>query len=148
MTGPQRMSDKPIRPFLDSCVLIYALSQDDPRAAIAEELLASGGVISVQVLNEFASVARRKLSMPWPEVRQALAAVRALCEPPVPVSLEMHESAVEIAARYGYQIYDALIVAAALQADCYVLYSEDMQHGQQIGSLTIHNPFQSRTAST
>lgn len=135
------MSDKPSRPFFDSCVLLYALSQDDPRAAVAEELLAAGGVISVQVLNEFAAVARRKLNMPWPEVQEALAAVRALCEPPVPVSLQVHETAIEIAARSGYQIYDAVILAAALQAGCDVLYTEDMQHGRRIESLTIQNPF-------
>jgi predicted nucleic acid-binding protein len=135
------MSDKPSRPFFDSCVLLYALSQDDPRAAVAEELLAAGGVVSVQVLNEFAAVARRKLNMPWPEVQEALAAVRALCEPPVPVSLQVHETAIEIAARSGYQIYDAAILAAALQAGCDVLYTEDMQHGRRIESLTIQNPF-------
>jgi predicted nucleic acid-binding protein len=135
------MSDKPSRPFFDSCVLLYALSQDDPRAAVAAELLAAGGVVSVQVLNEFAAVARRKLNMPWPEVQEALAAVRALCEPPVPVSLQVHETAIEIAARSGYQIYDAAILAAALQAGCDVLYTEDMQHGRRIESLTIQNPF-------
>lgn len=132
-------------PFFDSCVLIYALSEDDPRADIAEQLLVSGGVISVQVLNELAAVARRKLNMPWAEIRQALDDIRTLCEPPVPLSLETHASAVGIAERYGYQIYDALIVAAAMEARCHVLYSEDMQDGQVIGSLTIRNPFSPRT---
>lgn len=140
------MSGRPALPFLDSCVLIYALSEGDERASIAEELLASGGVISVQVFNEIAAVARRKLNMPWPEIRQALDAVRTLCEPPVPLSLETHASAIEIAERFGFQIYDALILAAALQAGCHVLYSEDMQHGQVIGSLTIRNPFAPRKA--
>lgn len=139
------MSGKSALPFFDSCVLIYALSEGDARSIIAENLLSSSGVISVQVLNELASVARRKLKMPWPEVRQALEAVRTLCEPPVPVSLETHESALEIAERYGYQTYDALILAAAMQAGCRVLYSEDMQDGQVIGSLTIRNPFLSCT---
>lgn len=139
------MSGESPLPFLDSCVLIYALSEGDPRALIAEELLASGGVISVQVLNELAAVARRKLNMSWAEIRQVLDDIRTLCEPPVPLSLETHASAVEIAERYGYQIYDALIVAAALEARCHVLYSEDMQDGQVIGSLTIRNPFSPRT---
>lgn len=125
-------------------MLIYALSEGDSRAVVAEELLAAGGIVSVQVLNEFASVARRKLDMSWPEVTQALEAMRALCEPPMPVSIEMHEGAIAIAQRYGYQIYDALILAAALQAGCAVLYSEDMQDGQQIESLTICNPFPPR----
>jgi len=135
------MSDKPSRPFLDSCVLLYSLSLNDPRAAIAEDILASGGILSVQVLNEFAAVARRKLNLSWSEVREALAAIQALCGAPLPVSLETHEAALQIAERYGYQIYDSLILAAALQAGCDVLYSEDMQHGQIIESLRIHNPF-------
>lgn len=98
----------------------------------------------MQVLNEIAAVARRKLNMPWPEIRQALEDIRILCEPAAPLSLETHASAIEIAERYRFQIYDALIVAAAIEARCSVLYSEDMQHGQVIGSLTIRNPFASR----
>lgn len=139
------MSGKASRPFFDSCVLIYALSQGDARADIAEQLLAFGGVISVQVLNELVAVARRKLNMSWAEIRQALDDIRILCEPPVSLSLETHSSAVEIAERYGYQIYDALIVAAAIEAGCRVLYTEDMRDGQVIGSLTIRNPFSLRT---
>jgi len=61
------MSDKG---FLDTNVLIYALAKDDPRRSCAEELLAAGGVISVQVLNEFVSVARRKLQMSWEQVTE------------------------------------------------------------------------------
>jgi predicted nucleic acid-binding protein len=137
------MSD---RPFFDTTVLIYAVSEGDPRAAVAENLLAAGGSISVQVLNEFASVARRKLTMSWKEIRDALAAVRALCEPPVPLTVKIHDTALEIAARYGYRIYDALILAAALDAECDILYSEDMQDGQKIGALTIRNPFVSLSA--
>ena len=88
------------------------------------------------------SAAHRKLRMPWEEVSQALAAIRELCEAPVPVTIETHESALRIAARYGFNIYDALIAAAALQADCRILYSEDLQAGQILeGRLTIRNPF-------
>jgi predicted nucleic acid-binding protein len=132
------MSD---RPFFDTTILIYSISADEPRAAIAEKLLAEGGWISVQVLNEFAAVARRKLNLSWEETREALLAIRVLCEPPTTLSVETHEAALEIAARYGYQLYDALILAAAIEAGCDVLYTEDMQHGQSIGSITIHNPF-------
>jgi predicted nucleic acid-binding protein len=132
------MSD---RPFFDTTILIYSISSDEPRAAIAEKLLADGGWISVQVLNEFATVARRKLNLSWQETREALLAIRALCESPTTLSVETHEAALEIAARYGYQLYDALILAAAIEAGCDVLYTEDMQHGQNIGPITIHNPF-------
>ena len=129
------------KPFFDTTVLIYSISTDDPRSAIAENLLAAGGYISVQVLNEFAAVARRKLNMSWEEIRDALSAVRVLCEPPIALSVNIHEAALKIAAQYGYQIYDASILAAALSEDCDLLYSEDMQHSQQLGALTICNPF-------
>ena len=128
--------------FFDTNVLIYALAQEDRRCGPAEELLALGGVISVQVLNEFASVARRKLLMPWPDVTEAIAAVLELCPKPVPITLELHQSALRIAERYLYGIYDALVVVAALHAQCEVLYSEDFRDGQTIdGQLEIRNPF-------
>jgi predicted nucleic acid-binding protein len=132
------MSD---RPFFDTTILIYAVSEGDPRAEVAENLLAAGGYISVQVLNEFAAVARRKLNMSWEEIGDALAAVRTLCEPPSPLTVQNHDVGLAIAAQYGYHIYDSLILAAALDAECDTVYSEDMQDGQQIGELTIRNPF-------
>jgi len=127
--------------FFDTTILIYAVSEGDARAAVAEGLLAAGGNISVQVLNEFAAVARRKLKMSWQEIGEALGAVRALCEPTVPLTVEMHDLALRIAERHGYNICDALILAAALGAGCDLLYSEDMQDGQTIDALTIRNPF-------
>jgi predicted nucleic acid-binding protein len=129
------------RVFFDTTILIYAISAGDARAAVAEGLLAAGGNINVQVLNEFVAVARRKLDMSWPEVRQALGAIRTLCEPPASLTVEMHDSALRIAERYGYSIYDALILATAIAAGCDLLYSEDMQDGQTIDSLIIRNPF-------
>jgi len=127
--------------FFDTTLLIYAVASEEPRSAIAERLLAQGGYLSVQVLNEFTAVARRKMKMTWEEITDALLAIRALCEPPTPLSITTHEAALEIAARYGYPIYDALILAAALEAGCDTLYTEDMQNGQSIGPLTIRNPF-------
>jgi predicted nucleic acid-binding protein len=132
----------PGKAFFDTNILIYAIAQDDARGARAEELLAGGGRVSVQVLNEFVSVARRKLRMPWNEVTEALDAIGILCSPPVPITISTHESALKIAQQHGYEIYDALIVAAALEAGCATLYSEDLQDGQVIdGKLTIRNPF-------
>jgi predicted nucleic acid-binding protein len=127
--------------FFDTTILIYSIASNDPRATIAEELLAGGGFISVQVLNEFAAVARLKLNMSWEEIRDALAAIRVLCDAPAALSIHTHEAALEIAAQYGYHIYDALILAAALEAECDILYSEDMHDGQSIGPVTITNPF-------
>ncbi len=131
-----------VEAFFDTNVLIYAVALDDARNARAEELLDSGGMISVQILNEFVSVARRKIQMPWRNVTRALEAFRVLCPSPLPITMEMHAAALKIAERHGYGIYDALVVAAALEARCEVLYSEDFQDGQKIdGQLTIRNPF-------
>ncbi|MGA7156222.1 MAG: PIN domain-containing protein [Acidobacteriaceae bacterium] len=130
--------------FFDTTILIYSVSEGDSRSDVAEELLAAGGTISVQVLNEFAAVGRRKLKMSWQEIGEALDAIRALCEPPVPLTVEMHDAALKIAGRFGFNVYDTLIVAAALGAGCDRLYSEDMQDGQKIKSLTIRNPFAGR----
>lgn len=129
--------------FFDTTVLIYAVARNDPRAATAEELLANGGTVSIQVLNEFVAVARRKLRMPWDEIVEALAAFRVLCAAPVAITIDTHDAALRIAQRYGFHIYDSLIVAAAIESDCTTLYSEDLQHGQTIGSVTIRNPFRS-----
>ena len=132
----------PGRGFLDTNVLIYALAKGDPRNKQAEELLAAGGVLSVQILNEFVSVARRKILMSWSEVVEGLGAIRVLCSAPLPLTDETHEAAIKTAERHGYGIYDALVVATALEAGCETLYSEDLQDGQVInGQLTIRNPF-------
>lgn len=132
----------PAKAFFDTNVLIYAVAADDSRNAQAEELLAPGGVLSVQILNEFVSVARRKILMSWSEVREALEAFKVLCPSPLPVTMETHEAALSIAEIHGYNIYDALVVAAALEAGCSTLYSEDLHDGQTIdGQLTIRNPF-------
>lgn len=88
--------------FLDTNVLIFALAENDPRCAKAEELLAAGGVLSVQVLNEFASVARRKLAMSWAEIADAIDALLVLCPSPLPITLELHAGAREIAEKQGY----------------------------------------------
>jgi predicted nucleic acid-binding protein len=132
----------PADAFFDTNVLIYAVTQDEPRSTQAEKLLASGGVLSVQILNEFASVARRKILMSWSDVTEALDAFRVLCPSPLPITVEMHEAALKIAENHGYNIYDALVVSAALEAGCTTLYSEDLHDGQTIdGRLTIRNPF-------
>jgi len=132
----------PGKPFFDTNVLIYAVAENDPRNTRAEELLASGGMLSVQILNEFVAVARRKILMSWSDVREALDAFRVLCPSPLPLTIEMHEAALKIAERHGYNIYDAQVVAAALQAGCTTLYSEDLPDGQIIDQkLTIRNPF-------
>ncbi len=126
--------------FFDTNVLLYLLSDDSRKADQAEALIAAGGVISVQVLNEFASVASRKLKMSYAEIREILDVVRAVCQVE-DLTLDVHEQGLAVAEQYGFSLYDSMIVGAALAADCSVLYSEDMQHGQKLGPLVITNPF-------
>jgi predicted nucleic acid-binding protein len=126
--------------FFDTNVLLYLLSNDAAKADRAEALLAAGGVVSVQVLNEFASVASRKLMMTIPEVREILSTVRSVCVVKS-LDVETHDLGLELAERYGFSIYDTLIVAAAVRAGCAILYTEDLQRGRMIENLTIRNPF-------
>ena len=126
--------------FFDTNVLLYLLSGEAGRADRAEALLAAGGVISVQVLNEFASVASRKLGLSFSQIRELLATIRTACTVK-PVDVATHELGIALAERYRYAVYDSLILAAALQAGCNVLYSEDLHDGQRIDRLTIRNPF-------
>jgi predicted nucleic acid-binding protein len=127
--------------FLDSNVLLYAFTAD-PRAATARTLLERGAVISVQGLIEFANVARRELGRTWAEVRDALDSIRDVCRTVVPLDIETHADALRIAERYGYGIFDALMISSAVRADCKVLWSEDMHDGQVIDRrLRIANPF-------
>ena len=129
--------------FLDTNVLIHLLSGDPAKADRAEALISAGGVISVQVLNEFAAVASRKLAMGIPEIRKVLTSIRAICAVE-PLSEQTHDLALELVERYQLSFYDGLIVAAASLAKCKVLYSEDMQDGQRIANVTIRNPFVDR----
>jgi predicted nucleic acid-binding protein len=130
--------------FFDTSVLLYLLSTNAAKADRVEELLAARGTISVQVLNEFAAVSLRKLRMPLPEVKEILETVRAVCDV-VPLTVETHDRALAIVARYGFSLYDSLLIAAALIAGSERLYSEELQHGQVIDrQLRVVNPFVSR----
>ena len=129
------------RPFLDTNVVLYLLSADRPKAERAEALLARRGVVSVQVLNEIANVAIRKLGLTWRELGDLIEAVRSSCDVR-PLTEEVHEQARELAEQYRLSFYDAVIVSSALDAGCRVLYSEDMQHGLRIErTLTLRDPF-------
>jgi predicted nucleic acid-binding protein len=128
-------------PFLDTNVLLYLLSADSGKAEIAEELLRKGGIISVQVLSEFTSVCTRKLKMSYGEIREILLTINMVLDVRdlTPV---IHEAALDIAERYGYSFYDSMIMAAAINAGCSLVYTEDLQSGQHIqDSLLIVNPF-------
>ena len=127
--------------FFDTNILIYAFAAGDPRSARAEALVAGGGVIGVQVLNEFTNVTRRKLRWQWEHIEAALAVIEELLGPARPLTTAIHARAVVLARDHALSFYDALIVAAALDAGCEVLFSEDLQHGQKFGALKVENPF-------
>jgi predicted nucleic acid-binding protein len=132
--------------FLDTNVLVYAFGAKaqagaEIRTEIAQGIVERGGAISVQVLNEFARIASRKAILSWDQITGFLEVIKELCDPPVPISLEIHESAVRLSRRYGFGINDSLIIAAALRAGCKTIYSEDMQHGQIVDGVRIENPF-------
>jgi predicted nucleic acid-binding protein len=111
--------------FFDSNVLLYVASRDPAKADRAERLLGKGGMISVQVLNEITNVARRKMGMSWAETRTFLSLLRSLL-PVQPLTIDVHETGLALAERYGLSVYDAMIAASALLADCDILWSEDM----------------------
>jgi predicted nucleic acid-binding protein len=97
--------------------------------------------VSVQVLNEFVQVCRRKADLSWDEILRSLQTIKDLCGRAVPITMETHELAVDISRRYRFHIYDSLIVAAAIEARCARLLTEDLQHGQVVEGLRIENPF-------
>jgi predicted nucleic acid-binding protein len=127
--------------FFDTNVLVYLASGDPVKADRAEALIGDGGAISVQVLNELANFARRKMRMSWPDTHAFLSLLRGLLTVH-PAAVETHETGLALAERYNLSIYDAMIAASALHADCDTLWSEDMQHGMTFdGQLRIINPF-------
>ena len=127
--------------FFDTSVLLYLLSDDPVRADRIETLLSAQGVISVQVLNEFAVVALRKLKMPLNEVREILDTIRAVCAIE-PVTVETHDRGLAVFERYKFSLYDSMLVATALISGAKILYSEDLQNGQIIDDqLRVSNPF-------
>ena len=126
--------------FFDTNILVYA-QQTGGKADRARALVASGGKLSVQVLNEFTAVSRRKQSRDWREIAEAIADALTLVDPPLTLTLDIHAAARALAEDHRLSFYDALIVASAIEAGCDILYSEDMQHGRNIGGLAIVNPF-------
>ena len=133
----------PANIFFDTNVIAYFASENDVKAGQSARLLEQGGVISVQVLNEFAraSIGKRKLS--YVELRTTLHAVKAVCKV-VPLTVETHDLGLVFAERYQLGVYDSMIVSAAVLAECATLYSEDMHDGLVIGGLTIRNPYKTR----
>jgi predicted nucleic acid-binding protein len=126
--------------FFDTNILVYAFL-DVAKREQALNLIASGGLISAQVLNEFTNVARRHRQREWREIEAAISVIRARFPDVMPLTADTHAAALALARDHGFSFDDALIVAAAIEAGCDILYSEDMQHGRAIGGMTIQNPF-------
>ncbi len=135
------MPDEGARTFYDTNVLIYLLLQEGKKADALEPFLAAGGTISVQVLNEITNVGRRKHGIASSGIMSFLAELRIVLDV-IPVTEAIHDLGLRLIERYSFSTYDAMIVAAALESDCDILLSEDMQHGMVVdGRLTIVDPF-------
>jgi predicted nucleic acid-binding protein len=139
------MSD---RFFLDTNIFVYSFDQSAAAKAqraeqlIREALTTQKGFISYQVVQEFFNVALRRFSQPMTaaDAGQYLSAVfRPLLA--VHSSQALYAEALQLQAQSGLSWYDSLIVSAAIQTRCDVLYTEDLQHGQRFGSLQVKNPF-------
>ena len=127
--------------FLDSNILIYAFSEDG-RRSVTERLMEQPFAISVQSLNEFVHVSRRKARRPWQEIERSLVFLVKAADVVVGITIDTQAKAMKVAKRYELATYDAQLVASALEAGCTVFLSEDMNHGLIIDErLTIQNPF-------
>jgi predicted nucleic acid-binding protein len=142
------MPGSPAKFFLDTNIFVYTFDEiSSVKRARARELVELApttrlGVVSHQVIQEFLNVASQKFSVPLSNadcrayLEQVLAPLWRV-SPTVALCLR----ALDIRERSGYGFYDALIVSAALEAGCRILYSQDLQHGRQFGSLTLVDPF-------
>ena len=136
------------RHFLDTNIFVYTFDLEAPEKAkraenlIAEALASGAGLISYQVAQEFVAVARKPFRTPmsFEQIeRYWLTTLRPLLL--VHSSPGMFIRALDLARRDQLSWYDSLVVAAAIQGECEILYSEDMQHGRRFGDLVIQNPF-------
>jgi predicted nucleic acid-binding protein len=137
-----------VEKFLDTNVLVYQLDTTDPRksatadAIVREAILTGNACISYQVVQEFLNTALRKASVPL-DVTSARAYLGSVLAPlmRVSASVDLYHRALGVHDRFRYSFYDSLVIAAALEAGCRRLLSEDLHDGQQIEFLTIENPF-------
>jgi len=128
--------------FFDTNILVYAVTSD-PRSVIARNCLAQGGQISIQVLNELINVLLKKSKFRWIEIEGILTSFEIRFPDPQPLTKSTHIIALSLIKAHTITVYDALIVASALEAKCTQLSTEDLQHGRKFGDLTIVNPFRS-----
>ena len=130
-----------MKAFFDTNILVYAFSTD-PRRDRAADVIVLGGAINMQVLNEFTNVMHKKQKLAWPIIELAIASVHRMFPNVEPLTTPIHNTAMALARNHTINFYDALIIAAALHAECDVLFSEDLQHGRKFGALEVVNPFE------
>ncbi len=130
--------------FFDSNILIYAHTDLDPeKRIISQQLISSDRLtyLSTQVLQEVSNTHSKKFKHPWDDIDNVIDQLATYNLLNINTGATVHQ-AIQIASRYGFSFYDSLIVASALECNCSILYTEDMQPGQVInGRLTIVNPF-------
>ena len=129
--------------FLDTNILIYSYTSTEPDKQAKARVIANlpSAIISTQVLKEFANIVHRKFELDWTSIHAALTEIEGNFNIHLNTSTTI-KKACHIAQRYHFFFYDSLIIAAALEANCTTLYSEDMQHEQIIEErLTVRNPF-------
>lgn len=127
--------------FFDTNLLLYPVSTDARKAASAISLIPDGATISVRLLNEHVNLGRKKLAMNWDEIATLLAPMRLALEV-LDLARAMHDHRVALARRYQLAPDDAMTVAAALNAGCETLWSQDMHDGLNVEArVTIRNPF-------
>jgi predicted nucleic acid-binding protein len=127
--------------FLDTNIIIYAVTDDDYRCDRAIEVLGQGGIVSAQIMSELTNTLMRKFNLRWRDIEEALDKTRAVVDEIRPVTAEIHAVAVTITRDHKVSWFDALIVSSALEAGCSELVTEDLQHGRKFGRMKIVNPF-------
>jgi predicted nucleic acid-binding protein len=127
--------------FTDTNIIIYGLGQDRRKKTIAIDIIKNRPTVSTQVLGELSHTLSRKFHLAFGKISTLIDFLIKHCEVKV-IDIITVKKALTIAEKYNYSYYDSLILASALESQCNILYSEDMQHGQVINnSLTIKNPF-------
>jgi predicted nucleic acid-binding protein len=127
--------------FIDSNVFLYAYGNTPVKTEIAQREVALGAYINVQILAEVAHVMRNKMRRSWDEINARIQDMEFIAFDILPLTREMQREAFALSKKYQVSIYDSQIIAAALKAGCNELISEDLQHGQRFGKLSVRNPF-------
>jgi predicted nucleic acid-binding protein len=131
-----------VKVFADTNIVGYLISTDSVKRERAKAIMRDKPVISTQVANKFINICMKKTKLGLTVTHRLVEALLTLCLV-MPIDVQTVRDAIKITQHYHFSHWDSLIIAAAQQAGCTILYSEDLQHGQLIDQLTLINPFQS-----